>query len=167
MIVLSAVTLACAPARRCRVRYRLFGSILTIFICTITVVTELTRWRGGSRRVQPARRVPRPRRAVMIVMVDIMPRAPRKGGRLRVRYPDCCAEPRPKRCVGNVTPLTRTGSRCRGTHLLSSAPSAWQSERRHERHHERPERHHERRDGRPGVARSAVMSAVMSAQEAP
>jgi hypothetical protein len=166
MIVLSAVTLACAPARRCRVRYRLFGSILTIFICTITVVTELTRWRGGSRRVQPARRVPRPRRAVMIVMVDIMPRAPRKGGRLRVRYPDCCAEPRPKRCVGNVTPLTRT-ARAVVVLTFSLRPHLLGSLSAHERNHERPERHHERRDGRPGVARSAVMSAIMSAQEAP
>jgi hypothetical protein len=88
----------------------------------------------------------------MIVMVDIMPRAPRKGGRLRVRYPDCCAEPRPKRCVGNVTPLTRTARavvvltfslRPRLLGSLSAVMSAIMS------------------------ARSAIMSAVMGAQESP
>ena len=89
----------------------------------------------------------------MIVMVDIMPRAPRKGGRLRVRYPDCCAEPRPKRCVGNVTPLTRTARavvvltfslRPRLLGSLSAVMSAIMS-----------------------AVMSAILSAVMGAHESP
>jgi hypothetical protein len=88
----------------------------------------------------------------MIVMVDIMPRAPRKGGRLRVRYPDCCAEPRPKRCVGNVTPLTRTARAVvvltfsLRPHLLGSLSAVMSAIM---------------------SARSAIMSAVMGAQESP
>ena len=85
-------------------------------------------------------------------MVDIMPRAPRKGGRLRVRYPDCCAEPRPKRCVGNVTPLTRTARAVvvltfsLRPHLLGSLSAVMSAIM---------------------SARSAIMSAVMGAQESP